>query len=169
MPNEMQLFNIDVWHQIFVFLNLFILFLIMKKFLFKPIMAMIEARDAEIKANFDEAEAAKDSAIALENEYREKIEDAKSEAASIVKNAKKTATIKGEEILKEANEKAHQLKVKADKDIEIEISRAKNVLKDDISDIAISLASKIVDKEVDKDTHNDMISKYLSEEIRDVI
>ncbi len=169
MENEMQIFSIDVWHLIFVWVNLFILFLIMKKFLFKPIMAMIDARDAEIKANFDDAEAAKSSAIALENEYREKIEDAKSEAASIVKGAKKTATIKGEEILKEANEKAHQLKVKADKDIEIEISRAKNILKDDISDIAISLASKIVDKEVDKEIHNDMINKYLSEEIRDVI
>ena len=44
----MEFVSIDTWSLIFTWVNLFILFLIMKKLLFKPVMNMIESREKEV-------------------------------------------------------------------------------------------------------------------------
>lgn len=54
----MEFVSIDTWSLIFTWVNLFILFLIMKKLLFKPVMNMIESREKEVGEMYEKAEAA---------------------------------------------------------------------------------------------------------------
>ena len=52
----MEFVSIDTWSLIFTWVNLFILFLIMKKLLFKPVMNMIESREKEVGEMYEKAE-----------------------------------------------------------------------------------------------------------------
>ena len=50
---------------------------------------------------------------------------------------------------------------KANKDIEIEKKRAINEIKNDISDIAIMIASKVVEKDIDEKDHQRLIEEFI--------
>ena len=56
---EVQKFiSIAPWTMIFQLINLLILMVAFKKFLFKPVMAILEKRRAEIEGHYEEAEKA---------------------------------------------------------------------------------------------------------------
>ena len=45
----LEFFTIDVWTMIFTLVNMFIVYVIVKKLLFKPVLKVLDRRDAEIK------------------------------------------------------------------------------------------------------------------------
>ena len=67
----MNFVSIDFWTLIFTWINLFILYKIMKKLLFKPIMNIMEQRDREVGEMYSKAETAQKNAEELEKEYPE--------------------------------------------------------------------------------------------------
>ena len=48
MDKYLAFFTVDVWTMLFTWVNMLILFTVMKKFLFKPVMNILDQRDAEI-------------------------------------------------------------------------------------------------------------------------
>ena len=153
--------TIDVWTLIFTWVNLLILFLLMKKFLFKPIRTIIEKREAEIKNSLDEAENAKCEALNMKDEYEKKLENAKDTAEEIVKNATRNAMLKEEEIIREANEKASDILERADKQIEQQKKAALSDIKNEISDMATSIASKIIERDINGQDHEKLINEFI--------
>ena len=61
--------GIDPWTALFTFCNMMITFAVLKKFLFKPVKKMIDDRQAEIDTMYADADAAKQKAAELEQEY----------------------------------------------------------------------------------------------------
>ncbi len=56
----------------FTWANLLILFLLLKKFLFKPVTKVLDERAEEIENSYKQAEETNDKAISLKSEYEEK-------------------------------------------------------------------------------------------------
>ena len=73
MDKYLAFFTIDVWTMIFTWVNMLILFTVVKKLLFKPINNILNQREAEVKQIYDEANVANEKAMSLEKEYSEKI------------------------------------------------------------------------------------------------
>ena len=80
--------SIDPWNILWTVVNLLVLYLVFKKFLFKPVMKVINAREDMIKQQFDGAKKSQEEADALKASYDEKIESAKIEADEIIVNAR---------------------------------------------------------------------------------
>ena len=118
MDEFLSFVTIDVWTMIMTWGNLLILFFAMKKFLFKPVKAIMDKRQEEIEKSISSAEIAKKDAENLKCEYVLKLSEAKAEADSIIKTAVKNAQLKEEEIIKDANKKAADILERADKEIE---------------------------------------------------
>ncbi|MBR0027173.1 MAG: ATP synthase F0 subunit B, partial [Clostridia bacterium] len=91
MDNYLPFVSLDVWTMIFTWINLVILFLLLKKFLFKPINKILDERAAEIEGEYTAAEKARAEADTIKAEYEGKIDSAKTEADSIIKSAVTTA------------------------------------------------------------------------------
>lgn len=159
----MPFVSIDLWTVIMQWGNLLILLLLMKKFLFKPVMAVLEKRNDEIKASYDEAEVAKSEAQAFKEEYSEKLSGARKEAEDIVKTAVKNAKITSDEIIAEAQEKATSMIERANQKILVEQKSAVNEAKNEISDMAIAIAGKVIEKDINADDHSRMIEKFIEE------
>ncbi len=163
MDEFLSFVTIDVWTMIMTWGNLLILFFAMKKFLFKPVKAIMDKRQEEIEKSISCAEIAKKDAENLKCEYVLKLSEAKAEADSIIKTAVKNAQLKEEEIIKDANKKAADILERADKEIENQKKAAFSDIKGEVSDIAISIATKIIKKDINEKDHEQLINEFIDE------
>ena len=101
-----EFLNINFFTALFTLVNTVALFLVLKHFLFKPVMKMITDRQKEIDDMYDEAGAAKANAKALEAEYQKKLSVASETGERMVKEAVARGQAREEEILRKANQEA---------------------------------------------------------------
>ena len=163
MNVNLEFFSIELTTIVGTILNALILFLVIKHFLFDKVNAVLDSRKSEIENTYKEADAALVNAKQLETEYTDKLSAAKEESAEIVKNATKKAQLRSDEIIAEARGEARGILDKAEADIEKEKKRAVNQIKDEISDIAMSIASGVISKELDAKTHEQLIESFINE------
>ncbi len=159
----MPFVSIDVWTIIMQWGNLLILMWLFKKFLFKPVMSILDARNDEIKNRYDEAENARKSANELKEEYDRRMGDAKEEAEEIVKSAVKTAKRSSDEIISDAQSKASTIMERANEKIEIERKKAVNDAKNELSDMALTIAGKVIERQINAEDNKRMIEKFIDE------
>ena len=141
--------------------NLLILFLFLKKLLFKPLKNMIDSRQKEIDDMYTDAESSKAQAAELKDEYEKKLEKASEESEEIVKNAMRRAKLREEEILREAGEQAARTVERAYEQVELEKKRAINEIKSEVSEMAIGIASAVIGRDVDGDEHKELIDEFI--------
>ncbi len=148
------------WTALFTLLNMVLTFLILKKFLFKPVQKMIDDRQKEIDDLFADAEAAKTQAEGMRKDYEARMQEAHVASAEIVRKATSDANRRGEEIIKEAKDEAGAIRDKAMRDIALEKKRALNEVKSDISQIAMDIAEKVVERELNADDQQALIEGF---------
>ena len=153
--------GVNFWTMIFAWCNLLVLYLFLKKLLFKPIKNMIDSRQKEIDDMYSDAENSRAAAASLKAEYEEKIERANEESEEILKKAVRKAQLREEEILAEANEKAQKTLERATEQVELEKKRAINEVKNEVSDMAISIAAAVIERDVKEDEHKDLIDRFI--------
>ncbi len=163
MDEFLSFVTIDVWTMIMTWGNLLILFFAMKKFLFKPVKNIMDKRQEEIEKSISDAELAKEEAANLKEEYEKRLSSAKIEADQVIKTAVKNAQLKEEEIIKDANKKASDILQRADKEIENRKNAAFSDIKDEVSEIAISIATKIIKKDINEKDHEKLINEFIDE------
>ncbi|GAA3655793.1 F0F1 ATP synthase subunit B [Asaccharospora irregularis] len=148
---------------LFQLINTFLVFVLLRKLLFKPVLNIIEAREKDIKSDLNQGAKAKTEGLALKKEYEEKVGSAKLEGQEIIKQATIRAEQKSQEIITTAKEEATNLKEKANRDVEQERQKVMNEIKDDISSIALLAASKVIEKDIDKNKHEQLITNFIKE------
>ena len=153
--------GVNFWTALFVLLNTTVLFLVLKKFLFVPVMNMIKDRQEEIDTMYLEADNAKQGALALEAEYKEKLSQATITGERMVKEAMDRGHSREEEILRQANAEASAIMAKASADIALEKKKALNDAKDEISEIAMAIAEKVVGRELSGADHEDLVNGFI--------
>ena len=97
----------------------------------------------------------------MKEEYTAHLAGAKDEANEILKNANQRATLKTEEMLREAQVKANGIVAKAGEEIELEKKRAFAQVKGEISDLALMDASKVVERELSSEEHERLMDQFI--------
>ena len=155
--------GINLWTALFILLNFLLLFFVAKKFLFVPVKNMIDSRQKEIDTIYAEADAAKESALALEKEYKAQLAAAQETGETLVKEAMARGKNREEEIIRQANAEADAIREKASADIAREKKKAFNDAKDEISSLAMEIAGKVVGATLDEDRQKQLVDKFLEE------
>lgn len=153
--------GVNPWTALFTFCNLIITFLVLKKFLFKPVRKMIDDRQKEIDGMYADAESSKEEARKLQEQYEAQLDSAEAERDEILKKANLRAKEQEQKILAEAAQTAGAMKEKARKDIEQDKKRALNEVKNEISGIAMEIASKVVEKEIQNQSHDALVEEFI--------
>ena len=162
MGNEGFL-DFNILTAIFTLANTVALFLVLSKFLFKPVLKMIEDRQREIDTMYDDAGKAKESAVALEQEYQQKLSAASEASEKLVRDAVARGKDREEEIIRQANAEASAIMDKAAADIAQEKKKAINDAKDEISVIALAIAGKVVGRELNGDDQAKLVDSFIDE------
>ena len=111
--------SIDPWNILWTVVNLLVLYAIFKKFLYQPVMNVINARDDLVKSQFADAKKKQDDAKALKAAYQDKLESAKTEADQIILEARDRAQKEHEMTLEKTRVEADAMLEKAKSDIKI--------------------------------------------------
>ena len=160
LPTE-PFVGVNFWTIIFAWINLFILYVFLKKLLFVPIKNMIDQRQKEIDDMYSDAESSRAAANEMKVEYEERLHAANEESDAILRAAQRRAELKEEEILKEAKVEADRIIDRAEEMIELEKKRAINEVKDEVSKMAIGIASAVIERDVNETEHKEMIDDFI--------
>jgi len=162
MPGEVQEFvSLTPWTMIFEVVNLLIVMLILKKFLFKPVNTVLEQRQAEIGGMYQKAEDAQKEAQALKQAYDERMSGARKEADELIVAAQDSARRRGDEIVEDARDEAVQLRRRAEEDIELQKRKALREARDELADMAVDIAGKVVEREVTREDHDRLVEEFI--------
>lgn len=156
--------DINIWNFIWSAVNIIILFILLKIFLFKPINKIMDERTRSIQEDIDSAKKSREEAEALKQEYAEDISGAKAEAQKIIMKAHEDAEAEKAVILQKSQEEADQLVSDANKAIESKRKRVLAQAQTQIADLAIEAASKIIGENVDDEKNRRLVDEFLSEE-----
>ena len=153
--------GINPWTCLFTLCNLLILYKFMKKLLFKPVKNMIDSRQQEIDDLYADANASKEAAAELKQQYEARLTEANAEKEAILKEAYRKAQLRDEEMLRDAQEQAAQTLRRADEQIALEKKRAMNDIKDEVSVMAVDIASAVLARDIKKDEHAELIDSFI--------
>lgn len=156
-----SLVGVNFWTALLALLNMIITFAVLKKFLFKPVKKMIDDRQQEIDGLYADAGNAKAKAEALQAQYDARLKSANAEGDRIIQNATRQAQEREEAIVREAQEKAARTMERAHAQMEQEKKQAMNDLKDQVSGMAIGIASAVLEEDVDKRKHAKLIDSFI--------
>ena len=143
--------------------NLFIQLAIVKIFFLDKIKAILDQRREAADKEITDAQAAKAEALVIKETYEKNMLEAKQQASTILERAQKTANIRGEEIIRQANEEAVAIREKASADIAQEKKKAINDAKDEIAGISLAIAGKVVGRELTADDQKALIDSFINE------
>ena len=132
-PNP--LVQLDPGLFIWTILTFLILFFVLSKFAWRPLLEALESRENTIKSSLDDAEKAKQELESLNAETETIISEARSEAQSIRLEAKSAAEKVKADIIAQAGEDAKKLRDENEKQIQVEKDRAINEIRQEVVDL----------------------------------
>lgn len=133
------------------------------KFVWPPLMSAMDERQAKIADGLNAADrAAKDLELAQEKASVQ-LRKAKEQAAAIIEQANKRSAQIVEEAEADARVKAQQIMTSAEAEVEQQSVRAREELRQRVSELAIAGAEKILQSSVDAKKHSELLDKLAAE------
>lgn len=158
---SLDVISINLWQILISLVNLLLLCLIIKKFLFKPVKNMLKKRQDELDAKYKTAEEAILKANSDEKYWKDKRESLSAEAEEIIEKATIQARKNEERRLAEAKEKAEDMLRNAKKEIELEREMAEESVKKEIVEVATAIAQKMISREINAEDHRSIIDSAI--------
>ncbi len=151
------------WDIIWTFVNILVLFVLLKLFLFKPVNAMIEKRRKLIDGQLSDAAQKQKEAEAEKQAYADRLKEAHAEAAEILKKAKAEAEAQYCMILERAERDAQKKTAEAEKKIALEHEQMLKNAKSEIAAVAVMAAQKLAVKHADAEADSVLLESLIQE------
>ncbi len=160
---QLDVISVNVWAIIASLCNLLVIAWIVKRFLFKPVKRIFDARRAAIDAEYAPAEAAKAEAEESRLNYAAAMAAAEQTSGQIIADATRMAEHRSNEIVAEARERATALRRQAEADAILERKKAEDDMKREIADVSTQLTGKLLQREINEEDHRALIDSFLQE------
>ena len=139
-----------------------VLFFILSKFAFKPILAAVEGREKDLRDAMEQAKADRDAAAALMGEQKRQLDAARAEAQKIITDGRATAEKMRADLLEQTRAQQGEMLERAKRDIESEKLGAIAEMRREAVDLAIAGASKVIEKNLDDAQNRTLVENYLA-------
>ena len=160
---NLDVISVNIWATLASLANLLILTLIVKRFLFKPVKKIVDARRAAIDNEYAQAQEARDQAEESRLNYEAAMAAAKQTSDQIIADATRTAEYRSNEIISEAREKATDIRRQAEADAVLERRKAEDDMKHEIAEVSTQLTGKLLEREINEDDHKKLIDSFLND------
>ena len=146
-------------------INFIILFVLLRLFLYKPVLKMLDERAKRIKEGMELAEASKKEYEQAKSEVQKQMEKGRQEAQALIAQAFQTGERLKEESREEALRQAQGIIDRTRAELESERQKMMDSLRKEFVDIAISAAEKVIRETLDKERHRKLIEETLQQSI----
>ena len=145
-----------------ILVNIFILYIILKKYFWEKIKAFMDDRSNAIKDAIDGAEAMNRRADAKMANYSKRIANIEDEGRAIIKDARAQADVQAQQIIADARAQAAAIIEKAERTIELERTKAMDDMRQEIASIGLMVAEQIVEKEVQRTGQEAIVDEVIN-------
>jgi len=139
------------------------LIIFVNRVLWGPVSKMLEDRQKRIADGLAAGEKGRHELELAEKRAKESLHDAKGKAGEIIALAEKRASEIVEQAKQDARAEAERIQASAKADLDKEVHRAKEVLRGQVSSIAVAGASKILKKEINAKAHEDLLKDLVAQ------
>ncbi|MCH6568593.1 MAG: F0F1 ATP synthase subunit B [Acidobacteria bacterium] len=144
-------------------LTFLVLLVLLAKFAWKPLLALLDRREEMIRQSLDDADKAKQELQRLQQESKEILSKARVEAQSILAKSRSQAEKLKGELRQEAKVQADSILRDAEKQIQVETEKAIAVIKNEVVDLSLLVASKLIKRNLSKEDNQSLIEESLKQ------
>ncbi|MCC7366515.1 MAG: F0F1 ATP synthase subunit B [Dehalococcoidia bacterium] len=143
--------------------NFFVLLVILRLTLYKPILKMLDERKQKIAEGLNAAEIARAEAAQAQANIQAQLDTGRREAQEIVGNAQQIATRIQAEAREQAGRDREAALDRARTEIQLERDRAIADLRGEFADLTVTAASRVIGQSLDRQAHQRIIDETLAE------
>jgi F-type H+-transporting ATPase subunit b len=138
---------------IWTIITFVLLFFILKRFAWGPILSALDKREKSIKENVVQAQKTREEAETLLADYKEKLDSIKDEARKLVEEGKAKGEKAREDLLEQARKEYEDQLGRAKKEIELAKQKAVDEVQGYVVDLTLDIASTVTEKSLSDDDH----------------
>jgi F-type H+-transporting ATPase subunit b len=143
-------------------ISFLLLFLILWRFAWKPIVSALDARADRIRKDLETAASSRKEAEEMFYKHKSMIEYARDEALKIVGEGRGEAEQMKAEILEKANLEANEMIQRAKREIDLAREKAVQDIKSEIVNISTEIASKIIERNLKPEDQKALVENELT-------
>jgi len=140
-----------------------LLVLLLKKFAFGPVGEVLSEREREIEADLDEAERAKQMALADRRAMEQELAQLDDRAAGIVADAEKQAEERRREIVRRADEQSRQIVAEGERAVERATEDARAQLRRETAEIAVEVSRRALREALDAERQAALVDAFIAD------
>ena len=135
--------------------------LILGKFAWGPVLALLQERERFIHKTLADAKHDREEAEARLKEYAAKVQSARAEAGAIVEEARRDAEKLREDLKQRARTEADTMVQNAERQITLQTQRAIQEIRREAVDLSVAIASKIIQRNITKEDNQRLIDETI--------
>ena len=136
---------------------------LLAKFAWGPLLKALDGRQEAIRKSLDDAQLAKQELERLQRESVEIIRQARAESESIITQSRSDAGRLREEMRQKAKGEADGIVKNAERQIQLETTRALQQIRHEAVELSVMIASKLLQRNVSKEDNERLIEEALKQ------
>ena len=149
-----------IWHTI----NFLILLFLLTKFLYRPIVNMLDERSRRIQESLEAAERAQADVARADREREELLATTRREIGEMMAQAQSAAERIHSEARSTAQQEAQRIVETARQEADAERAQAMAELRREVASLAVSAAERVISRRLDDQTHRQLVEEFLDEQ-----
>lgn len=146
-----------LWHTI----NFLVLLVLLRRFLYRPVIRMLDERSRRIKESMEQAEEVKVQLTRANEETRLALEKARKEAQAIADQASQIGEQVKAQARRDAQAEAEKILAQAQQQIEQERRQAMAELRVEMANLVVAAAGKVISRQLDERTQRQLVDEFL--------
>jgi F-type H+-transporting ATPase subunit b len=146
-------------------INFVILLILLRLFLYKPVLKMLNERRQKIQESLEQADKVRQEAEIRQAEFQRELEEARRASQEAAARAAQETEKMREAILVDARKEAEQIREQAHQQIEVERQQTMAELQNQVADLSVALTRKVIGETVvvDEQVQRQLIQRFLQE------
>ena len=143
--------------------NFFLLLVVLRIFLYRPILELLDRRAQRIREGLEAADQSKEHAAQAEQEVAQQLDESRRQGQTLIAQAQEAANRIQEEARSQARREGETLLERARNEIQLERDQAIAELRKEFADLTVSAAEKVIGQSLDRSAHQRLIDEALAE------
>lgn len=139
-----------------------LLWLVLRRFLFVPVLGLLDAREQEIKSTYEAAENEKAKAEEFRADYEHRLAGIEAEARAKIQEAIKKAEESKNDIIADARRRSEGILKRGQENLAREREKTVAAIREEVVDISLEAAGKLVGETLDEPRHRRLIGDFIS-------
>ena len=139
-----------------------LLWLLLARYLFRPVMDLIQTRQQEIKSTYEAAENEKAKAEELRADFERRLAGIEAEARARIQEAIKQAEDAKNEIIADARRRSEDILRRGGEDLVRERGKILSEIREEVVNLSLEAAGKLIGETLDEPRHRRLINDFIS-------